>query len=282
MARLSVSASFLTQSSNLLGMRASRLQDWIRDDDRDYGLQRTTEWNRAETVRSQSDDLRSFSRPEKNRIAQVPRLRHTDRTVRSPINLVLWDRAQWVGTVFAIRDGEIPVLGLGFLNQKAAEAIFREWKERWQEYGPDRVIRVAIVKGLAARRPSEYAMVIGPTVKREVFRRPRVTQFVSRINRMTPSNSRNLDAFVERYSVEKQYLLAPTIVDTNPPGVQKLGIALGLVMKKLEIREAWKIGPNDIDQAVLYMDDDPHIPEGINDPPVHRTLEALRRKERGC
>ena len=280
MARVAVLGGLMTHSSNLLGQSGARLDDWIHKEDRDYGVLRSAEW-RSHEVRPAKPEplLPSGEASSGTRLAETSVIKHSERRVRTPIDVPLWDRAQWRATVFLTRRGEVPVLGLGFLNQAAAEQIFRKWKTRWGAAGPDSAIRVAIVTGVSGRCPAEYAVSVGPRTMTAQSRQPRLTLEISRINRMAAVSSQNLDRFLKEYSRVGRFLLAPVVVSADPVEIQKLGVALGFEMKDLAVRQAWEIGPNDVDQAVLHIDQDPHIPDGIDDPPVLQTLKKLRKRK---
>lgn len=73
----------------------------------------------------------------------------------------------------------------------------------------------------------------------------------------------------------KNFLLAPAhLVSAN----QFPAITLALAIRKDEvsIRNAWEVGPNDMDSVAILADDDPYIPSDVQDLPVR---ELLRLKE---
>ena len=43
----------------------------------------------------------------------------------------------------------------------------------------------------------------------------------------------------------------------------------------INVIEAWSIGPNDIEMMAIREDDDPIIPEDVENPPI---IDAMRRK----
>ena len=57
----------------------------------------------------------------------------------------------------------------------------------------------------------------------------------------------------------------------------KLINELRIFKRALSVKPAWQIGVNDEDFVVLHIDDDPVIPDGIEDAPVWKALE--RKKE---
>lgn len=60
------------------------------------------------------------------------------------------------------------------------------------------------------------------------------------------------------------------------PTLDAFRFDLAIAKRKLEVRRAWEIGPNDPDLPTLMDDDNPIIPVGVEDPPVRKALEAVR------
>jgi len=50
-------------------------------------------------------------------------------------------------------------------------------------------------------------------------------------------------------------------------------IELGILKTELTIKNAWEIGIHDLEQVVITEDDDPIIPDNINDAPVLKILK---------
>ena len=172
-----------------------------------------------------------------------------------------------------------PILAIAFENGEAGQAIFRLWKERWGERDDSNELRVAIVTGLSKENPAEYAVVVGPNfrVDAEDENEKRLVTFVSRINRMTPSNSQNLDTFLRAYGKAGQFLFAPAEISPDGSVFRGLYRQFAISKRELEIRPAWKIGDNDPDFAVFRKDDDPIVPAGVKDLPVTRAMKRVRR-----
>lgn len=53
---------------------------------------------------------------------------------------------------------------------------------------------------------------------------------------------------------------------------------MGLAIQKdaVVVRQAWEIGRNDIDSGAILLDDDPLIPDGVDNPPVAELLKLKR------
>ena len=254
---------------------------WIAGDDREYLVLRDQPWwpgqaKVEEKVLGKDDGPGLVSetvRVDARKGRQ--RLRHTDFRVLSPIDVPLWDRAKWRGVLVATIEGGPPVLGLGFENHEAGQAIFRAWRERMGVIDGSEALRVAIVRGVSKRNPAEYGVSIGPGFDPGSGETAKAFFSVSRIQRMTPQTSENLDRFLEGYGSIGGYILAPVPLVGAEERVSEAIVEYGIRKRSLEVRQAWEIGENDPDVAMLFEGDEPIIPAGVGDPPV---FSALRRR----
>jgi len=211
------------------------------------------------------------------------RLKHTDRRVLSPIDMSLWDQARWQGILVACHPdvGVPPILALGFENGQAGQAIFRAWKERWGNEDKDEMLRVALITGLSRRNPAEYAVVVGPNLQQLGENNKKVILPVSRIQRMSPDTSTNLDNFLAAYKKVGAFLLAPAQLTKDVTNPQMPFVQLAIGKRNLDLRQAWQIGENDPDLLALVGYDEPLIPAGVTDPPVNGALAQIRNMSRG-
>jgi SEC-C motif-containing protein len=93
---------------------------------------------------------------------------------------------------------------------------------------------------------------------------------------MTPATSVNLDRFLDKYRKDQAYFLAPGYVQSG----DKLDFDPDLVIacSQLHVRPAWEIAEHDPDIIGLHADDDVIIPEGVDEAPVRRTLERIKKR----
>ena len=101
--------------------------------------------------------------------------------------------------------------------------------------------------------------------------------FVSRVNRMIPKTTRNLDMFLAAYKRAGAYLLMPLNLDLERP---QLNFELAILKRNLVVRKAWEITENDPDVCAIGDDDDPLLPTDVEDPPILRALEQRRIRGR--
>lgn len=271
----------LTLNRSVLGeVPKIRLADWMEQEDQDFPVLRDRPW-RAETSRGTDDPLEplqfGIGSPTAD-LTKVEVLKHTDHRVLNPIDMPLWNRAQWRGTVFewSPMPGPPPILAIGFEDEEAGNEIFRIWKDRWGGTDENNFIRVAIITGLSERRPADYAVVIGPNLHRVVPDGPKAFRLFSRFNRMSTNSSTNLSNFITAFRETGIFFLAPVLLCTSRKIVGTPSRQFAIAKQQLDIREAWQISENDPDISALHEDDDPIIPPEVKDPPVNRALTRIR------
>lgn len=91
---------------------------------------------------------------------------------------------------------------------------------------------------------------------------------------MTPQTSKNLDNFKEAYAHFGYYLFAPGAMGTD--GLPDIFFSHGIVKKEISFRQAWEVGPNDLDSVLIDADNEPIIPRGITSPPIRELLEKKK------
>ena len=266
----------LTLDRNVFGKESRmRLADWLEQNDESYPLLRNEPW-RAMQASAPKEPPRFATEPPPEDLNDKEKLKHTDRRILSPIDIPLWERAKWRGTLFVSNPDGPPILAIGFEDGEAGQAIFRVWKERWGDVDKDDDLRVAIITGLSERNPAEYAVVVGPNLRHVPEDENKRLLFVSRIHRTTSSNLKNLENFIHFYNKMGYFFLVPAQINTDRNNPQMPSRELALLKRKLDVRQAWQIGANDPDIAVFDKDDEPIVPEGVTDPPVNNVLKRIR------
>lgn len=273
----------LTLGRNVFnGDQRIRLADWIEPEDKAYKILRDQPWRKPKVKNISSDDpskAQTGVGPPPSELFDKSNLKHTERKVLSPIDVELWNRAKWHATLFAMSDDSPPFLGLVFQSGETGKAIFSKWREQWGERNTDSVLRVAIITGISKENPAHYAVTIGPNLEQLKDSEQKVFMTVSRINRMEPSSSVNLDRFIKAYQRVGAYFLIPAQSASGEIPPQAF-FQLALARQKLEIRPAWQIGENDMDIMALRKDDNPFIPSEITDAPVKAALEQINNNRR--
>ena len=126
------------------------------------------------------------------------------------IDIELWNKAKWKGTAFAynrLDENDIPILGFGFENPDCGKLIFDAISNSVGKNDISEKIRISIVTEVDKENIAHYKVMIGPNLSyldelsegTDLQDEEKLFMAVSRVNLMTPSNSINLDNFLERY-----------------------------------------------------------------------------------
>lgn len=276
-------STFVTQANVLGASPKTRLESWIDEKARTYPLCRTEPWEPQEIGNGdQQEKNEKYSRliqgAEPPPELLDPNLRSHDQieTV-SIIRERLWDRAGWTGTAFLTDPANEypPVFALVFRNHEAGREIFNHWRKEIGEVDDKELIRLVVVRGIDKGHPHAYRVLVGsnpavfPTDKQFVA-------FISRVHRMDATTPENLDRFLRAYTAVEVLYLAPALAGSDfdgshPPEV-KMDLRIGV--HHFHIRNAWEIGQNDIDSAAIQKDDDPVIPENVENAPVLKLIRS--------
>lgn len=265
------------------------MSDWEKETDRSYEVRRTKPWS-GEKLGSKKDGIakpRQFgSGPPPPGMFEFEKLKHSDLRIFSPIDIRKWDAAGWRGVFFLTCPGDLsfpPVMGIAFSNMEAGEAIFRGLRGRFGPKDVNEELRVAIFRGARISNPHAYGVSIGANLEKLPSRPGEIVQFGSRNHILTPSSSENLNRFLEAYREHGLYRLVPAKfngISASPEPNMNLSID----KHRLDVREAWLIGPNDPDASILDKEDPPVLPMDHSDPPALRALEwieSLRKRRTG-
>ncbi|QQM32358.1 hypothetical protein JET14_09585 [Martelella lutilitoris] len=201
--------------------------------------------------------------------------RHDDIVVQAIINPRLWDAAEWKGMMYGVSAlGEPPVLGLMFANSSKGEAIFGEWIERFGKEDTHDALHISVIKGIDRQNPFHYRGHITQNLFALTGLSGKTLVNTSRMNTMTVENHANLDRFCEHLEASGAYYLVPVALDGV--GTPNLLMEQAILKRQFNVREAWEIGPHDIDAVAVRSDDDVVVPVGEGTPPF---FELVRQRE---
>jgi hypothetical protein len=259
------------------------IEQWVEEDDVAYEVKRSAPW--TPKISAEADHDAQGPKPADGQppegLFDPERLRHSDYKIVSPIDVRKWDAAKWRAVFFmTMPDADVPpILALTFMERDPAIAIFQGWRERFGEHDPDNTLRISILTGVNLSNPHAYAVIVGPNVRSIRGAQNNMVGFISRINVMTPKDSRNLNAFLSEYRRHGRFVLAsahlPDLAGTPEP---MLSTVLGKY--HLDVRPAWTVSENDPDNVALDLDDPPIIPADEANAPVLKALEQLARFRR--
>jgi hypothetical protein len=273
--------SFATIGNVLGHSPRTTLSAWSDPEAREYELTRTEQWDASlpreedAPTSERADPIDAASTPP-HELFRGGRLEHSQMQTVSLIRLSLWDRAKWRGTAFfCVPDNAAPpLLAPVFDDATASGEIFRLWHEDLGDRDEKERLRVTIIRGVNKNQPYSYRVVFN--VNPDAALRDSGTGLavmVARVHTMEPSSHENLDRFIEHFRSFGIYGLAHCTLDSDATGPDLVDSHI-IAKREVFIRDAWKIGPNDIDAAGLHGDDDPIIPPDQPNAPV---LELLRK-----
>lgn len=176
-----------------------------------------------------------------------------------PIDVDLWNAAEWSATFFVNQAGKPPVLGLAYKDEASARKIFEGWHKRYGNNDEYEELRVSIIEGPVRGEGPGYSVHIGPDPE-AVTKRFKDAGYpaegslfvdVSRINRMNPTpDSKYLKMFKDQYRQFKSYFLAPGVLLADSEGVKPL-FELSIYKGRIHFRHVTDVGKNDVDSSVL-------------------------------
>ena len=139
-------------------------------------------------------------------------------------------------------------------------------------------LRLVIIRGIDRNRPHAYKVLVGTNADKDhTDEGVRYMATVCRIHNMNPSDSVNLNCFIENYRRHQACILAPGFGVLGNSG--QVDLQFHIVKRDVQFRDAWEIGRHDPDAAAIAPDDKPIVPAGIENPPVLELLAYRRSKD---
>jgi hypothetical protein len=179
--------------------------------------------------------------------------------VTGPIDVDLWNRAQWKAVFYGDGPDGSPILGLAFRNRDAATVIFRGWHERYGDRDLEEELRIAIIEGEIPGEEPGYSVHIN-TDAEGFIRRLKAAGFnysddllftVGRIHRMNPyPGSPFLARFQREYRRAKTYWLVPGVIDESEQ-VEMIS-DLRIFKSRISFRNVSDLRDDDLDSVVLH------------------------------
>lgn len=282
--RALVFSDMLTANRNVFGDNPPiHIADHVKEDAREFAPLRSTPLIDRNVVEREVEGDPKYGKGDPPDVFAKPEdMKHTDRTILSPIQLDLWDKAGWHGTAFIVHPQlPGPLLALHFRDVDAARRIFEDWRERWGREGSDENVRISIITGVTQKEPFAYSMQVAPVFRTGLGQGGKTFLSLSRYMRLNATTPDNLNNFLAVYHKTGEFGLVPAI---TPAGQEFPEPLYDLIQprRKLEVRPAWTIEENDPDLSILQDDDDPFIPDDQTDPPVRRAMAQIKAFREGA
>lgn len=192
-------------------------------------------------------------------------------------NMQWWDNAKWsgIGFVFDRNMERPPVLAFIFKDVEEGKKIISEWKSNIRQGKPE--IEIQIIKGVNKNYPTWYRVCVAPVVSENDRYDGRYVGVMCRKHTMTPTDSKNLDAFEQIYPrFDKCCIVAALISNDVNQLLRSIDFKESIELKVI-ITDAWRVSAMDSTCNALEWDDEPIIPEKESKTaPVLALLENLR------
>lgn len=226
----------------------SRISDWEKFSKTNF----TPELSRPILNRKTSISKKPIGATEEKIGEEMPILPndHRELNVRSIIDVHLWDRARWAGTVYADWGADYPpAIALLFTDEDAGKKIFTRWRQRFGDDDKYDEIYLAIVRGISKSNPAGYRILVTSSISENSSITEDIIHVVpTRIQTMLPSSDENLSSFLNAYSREETYYLLPAILKDGKP---KFLMDLAILKRRLSVKKASEIGQHDIEKVAL-------------------------------
>jgi len=265
---------------NILGQRPKiRLSDWESEGINErFPINRQEAWNEGfqENVEERTSIFDRFGEDEAPEdVLGLDQLKHRDIKVFTLINQSLWNNAGWKATAYPYfpDSNQPPFMALGFSDAEAGKAIFDEWRKQLGKIDHEDRLRISIITGVDKSKPFSYSVVIGVDPKLKENDEHKLQYLISRTHRMDPPDHVNLNRFLTKLKKTGWYVLLP-LHYKDESSISEPFWGSGIAKSKINIREAWQIGPNDPDLVALRAADHPVIPVGVENPPI---LSAVKK-----
>lgn len=260
-------------SNNVLGDKPKLFaNDWIEG----KNIHKYENIRQTPVVFKLDDEYEQLKKTEgKPNLEQV---RHDKRKVYSVIDDSLWQDPYWHGFGFIqINNFDFGIF-IAFKNGNKGKKIFEKWIQKFGNEDKEEQIKITLIKGIDTKNPFWYKVVIGSNIKIDKKEDIEVYMASQRIHRMEPNNPVNIENLTKLYSKNKKYLLLPAQISHDGTDVEPF-FDKGIIKRQLNIKNAWELAENDMEQVAITDKDNPIIPKDIDDAPILKILKN-RKKNR--
>ena len=274
---LSLSTCF-NASNNVLGKDLGKQIKELfshKSDSKSYPMLLTEAWDKNYP----KTELEAFPTDLKKGIGEPPKaltnpenVHHQDMSIQGLIKARLWDKANWSAVAFCLFPDGMPGIHLVFDNRKEGLAVFLDLLDEVGENDNNNRLRITIVKRISVKNSGHYRVVISENIN--TYNKSKQMTMISRIHTMTPNSTENLERFLQEYEKKGRFYFGCNAM-LRGHGLDSRIAEFGITVHKLEVRQAWEIGENDLDCMAIRKGDDPYIPKHIDSAPVIKLLNRL-------
>jgi hypothetical protein len=254
--RISAIASVGTSHHRFLGSYVTRLSEWDELEPTTFEV-RPGRPNLVLTpppYRADDDDDNDGPAVGPEHVGNGPTARsHRAVTVKSVVNVHLWNEAKWKATLYAGVQSSAPVppiMAFAFTNLEPARQIFQQWHERFGANDEEDEIYIGIVRGVSRENPHHYTVIVSTRFLEKDDIHPNSNFIITnRFMTMTPKDSTNLERFLADYARAGDYGLAPAIWTGS--GQPDLLVDLTIGKRLLVVRDAADVKEGEIEYIAI-------------------------------
>lgn len=253
--RLSLILGHKDNILNILGDKPKLFfDDWI-----DYYKPDEYSYKREEKVTFKYEKI-SESKSTKYTKDDMDEISHKKVRTHTIIDMSLWDKAKWRGVGFAFHPQDGLYLLLAFDNIENGKKIFGEWLQNFGSLDKEDIINITIIKGIDKKEPFAYKVMVSKNEKLiKSIISDGIAKIVSRVHKMDAKTPDNLNNLISGFKHFKKYKLIPASINNN--GEAEPIFDKAITKTSLIVKDAWEIGENDLERAVIQKEDNPIIPD---------------------
>jgi len=207
----------------------------------------------------------------------IEEIAHNKVSTHTVIDVELWDKAKWKGFGFAFHPLKGIYLVIVFEKIEYGIKIFDKWINKLGEIDKNDLINITIIKGIDKNNPFYYKVMIDKNQEAfKSFSHDEIFKTVYGFRKMNAKSSENLDNLIQGLNHFKKYKLVPASINNREESEPIFNKAI--MKTSLVVKDAWEIGLNDFERAVIQKDDNPIIPDEYkDDAPILEVLEELKK-----
>ena len=187
-----------------------------------------------------------------------------------------WDVAKWKGVVYLGDQINNSFIKIGFLfeNEEGAKRIFQDLIDYATKEDKEGKIILSFIKGISKSNIYDYRVMITGKVKvPKGITENIIINNAIRFHQMNCKDDKNiniLEEIIKNGNNPKITLLPMIALDEKITPLWDYEI----VLKKINIKQAYEIGKGDLEAAAILKDDDPIIQRNIKNPPIKELLKT--------
>ena len=242
-----------------------------------YALLRSSPWDKdfpkEKTVTGELGDYKPGEGEPSKELTDEEGRTHRDLRIHGLIKTRLWNRTVWKGTSYAVYPDGTPEMILLFKDEDAASAIFDDLQNELGLKDTRNRLRVSIIRNINKAYPAHYRVCIGENID---LNENQIAQMTCRLNTMEPQNKQSVESFLAAISEVGCYMLGYGCIKDGEIIIPK-GNRVTIFKSQINVMEEWEIGPNHLEAMAVQESDDPIIPCGVEDPPIHKVFKRRFR-----